>query len=237
MSPEPAYVAGQVAADRLYWPRPEMIAAGGEFARPHRMPETDGAHHPADLREAPLPPVIAERVSAIERDAYARGFAEGQQAGETAATARTDAMLRRLEKTIEEIAALRGAMLQRTERDIVRLALAIAERVIHREVATHHDLLVGMARVAIDRLGEHPAATIHLHPSDHDAVTHGDASRPGSGITLVADHQVARGACLVRSAFGTIDLGLDSQMREIARGLLGDEPTTLPGGDADGGSR
>jgi flagellar biosynthesis/type III secretory pathway protein FliH len=49
-----------------------------------------------------------------------------------------------------------------------------------------------------------------------------DPSQPGP-VEIVADVNLPRGGCLVRSAFGSVDMGIDSQMRELARALLGDD--------------
>ena len=202
-----------------------MLAAGGEFALPRRATDSVGPSRPVDLRDTPLPPVIADRVAAVERDAYAAGHADGVREGDAAAAARIDALVRRLEQTISEVAGLRTVMVRRTEREIVRLAIAIAERIVHREVSVDRDLMLTMARIAIDRLGDHAAATIHLNPADFDAVSaNGDPAPHGGAVKMVADHQVTRGGCLIRSAFGVIDASIDSQVREIARGLLGDGP-------------
>ena len=53
---------------------------------------------------------------------------------------------------------MRAEMIHQTERQMVQLALAIARRVVHREVSLDPDLLLAMARVALERLGETRAA-------------------------------------------------------------------------------
>jgi flagellar assembly protein FliH len=121
------------------------------------------------------------------------------------------------------VAGLRAGIMRRSERELVRLALAMAERVVRREIEIDRDLLAVMARVAIDRLGENAVATIHLNPADCDATMGRSASAQPGSVAVVADSSVPRGGCLVRSAFGTIDAGIESQMRELARALLGDE--------------
>jgi flagellar assembly protein FliH len=226
MSPSAARLSASVRFDRFEWPRTEAISPDGRpVPMPHRVPvvtDAGGTTRPVDLREAPLPAVIAERVAAAEREAYARGRAEGEAEGEATATRRLDATIDRLVGTTDQIAALRAGMVRRTEHEIVRLALAIAERVIHREVTVDPELLVGMARVAIDRLGDETAATIHLHPADHERVMHGrEELEPGSAVRVVADPQIDRGGCLIRSSFGRIDTTVESQVREVSRALLG----------------
>jgi flagellar assembly protein FliH len=173
------------------------------------------------MRDLPSP--SAERIQSIEREAFAKGYAEGERAGEHASAARIDAMIQRLVTTIDEVAALRTGMMRRAERELVRLALAMAERVVRREIDIDKELLVVMARVAVDRLGEHAVATIHMHPADCEAaLSRRDPAQPGA-VEIVADANVPLGGCLVRSAFGTIDTGIDSQMRELSRALLGED--------------
>jgi flagellar assembly protein FliH len=173
------------------------------------------------MRDLPSP--SAERLHALEREAFEKGYAEGRHAGEQEAAQQAEPVMQRLVATIDEIASLRTGVMRRSERELIRLALAMAERIVRREIDIDKALLSVMARVAIDRLGEHAVATIHLHPSDCEvALSQRDPSQPGP-VEIVADVNVPRGGCLVRSAFGSVDMGIDSQMRELARALLGDD--------------
>jgi flagellar assembly protein FliH len=171
------------------------------------------------MRDLPSP--SAERLQAIEREAFAKGYAQGERAGEAAAAARLDATLQRLVATIDEIASLRTGVMRRAERELVRLALAMAERILRRQIDADRELLLVMARVAVERLGENAVATIRLNPTDYEAAVARRAPDPGKAVEVVADANVPRGGCLVRSAFGTIDASIDSQIRELSRALLG----------------
>ena len=166
------------------------------------------------------------RVAAVERDAFAKGYAQGERAGAEAAATRADGMLKRLAQTVDELAALRGEIIRRTERQTVQLVLAIAERVVSREVTIDRGLLLGMARAALDRLGEYGTATIRLHPDDFNAI--GGKVNVEGPVRVVADPVVTRGGCLVQSDFGFMDVSPESQFRELARTLLSDaeEPQT-----------
>jgi flagellar assembly protein FliH len=168
--------------------------------------------------------------AAIERDAFAKGYAQGERAGLDAAATRADGMLRRLAQTIEDLGALRNEMIHRTERQAVQLVLAIAERIVQREVTLDRTLLLGMARVALDRLGEYGSATIRLHPDDFQAIgAKGVIDNPA--VQVVADPAVSRGGCHVQSDFGFMDVSPESQFRELARALLSDHeapPTDAP---------
>ena len=173
---------------------------------------------------------LRERVEALEHEAFAKGYAAGEREGQAAAAKRAEVLITRLSNTIDDIAALRAGMLHKTERDVVRMALAIAERVIHRALDIDPELLLAMSRVAIDRLGDGIAATIHLHPDDHRAMMAVRAKHPesvGSAVAIQPDLTVPRGGCIVRSEFGVIDLGIDAQVAELSRALLGNDKDEL----------
>ena len=178
--------------------------------------------------DAPAPVFDAaanqQHLAALERDAFAKGFAQGEKAGLEAAAKRGDAMLRRLTQTLDEMTTLRAQMIRDTEQQMVSLALAIARRVIHREVSLDRDLLIAIARVALDRLGDDAKISVHLNPDDYAAT---EAARTheweGTQVSVVADARVPRGGCRIESDFGALDAGIDAQMQELAHALLGDE--------------
>lgn len=164
------------------------------------------------------------RLAALERDAFVKGYEQGERAGNEAAAQRGEAILRRLTQTIEELTTLRAQMIHQTERQMVQLALAVARRVVHREVSLDQDLLVAMARVALDRLGESAQVTIRLNPEEYAATGAARVAQlTAANVTVLPDARVQRGGCRVESNLGALDAGVDAQLQEIAHALLGDE--------------
>jgi len=167
-------------------------------------------------------------LAALERDAFAKGYAQGERAGVEAGNRRGDAMVRRLGETLEELASLRQTLLQQSERQLVQLALAVARRIVRREIAADEELLMALARVALDKLGEAGQATIRLHPEDFARAAARGADRwEAAHVTVVADAAVSRGGCLVESPFGFVDASIDAQFQELARVLLDGESASL----------
>jgi flagellar assembly protein FliH len=190
-------------------------------ARSQPRPAPAGASIPQEEGEDQA--ALEARLAALERDAFSKGFAQGERAGGEAAAQRGEAMLRRLTETLEELTTLREQMIHQTERQMVQLALAIARRVVHREVSIDQDLLIAMARVALERLGESAQVTVRLSPEDFEATAAVRSSQwTGTHVTVVADARVGRGGCRVESEFGAMDAGVDGQIHEIARALLGE---------------
>lgn len=176
---------------------------------------------PAPASDAPTETASIE---AVEQEAFARGFAQGERAGGETARRDTEAVVRELARTLDELPALRARMIRQTERQMVQLALAVARRVVHREISLDQGLLVVIARVALERLGEGAKVTLQLNPDDYEATGAVRAASPlGTNVTVVADPRVPRGGCRLDSELGTFDAGVDAQIQEIARALLSDE--------------
>jgi flagellar assembly protein FliH len=163
-------------------------------------------------------------LAALEREAFAKGFSQGELAGAEAAGQRGEMMLHRLTQTLEELTEVRAQMIHQTERQMVQLAIAIARRVIQREVTLDADLLIAMARVAMERLGETAQVKIRLHPDDYEAAGAARVAQlAGSNVMILADAHLSRGGCRIESDMGILDAGVNAQLQEIARALLGED--------------
>jgi flagellar assembly protein FliH len=222
-----------VSVSRVAWQALDLPIAESAV-RPLLLSDPVDSLRHQETRDVSWPSVIAQRAAVVEQQATERGFAEGERAGQAAARMRAEAMRTRLTATIDEIATLRAGMLRASEQDVVRLAIAIAERIVRREIDTDRTLLLTMARAAARKLGDHSVVTISMHPDDLLAVTsRRNAASDDGPIRLEASAGLMPGACIVQSSLGTIDVGLGSQIREILRGLLGDGPEQTPNANAD----
>ncbi len=217
--------ARRVAADDTT----EEFAWGGAPRAPHGQVAVPVNR--AFVPHEPTPPPAASDLDAVEREAFIKGYAQGERAGAEAAAARAEAMLRRLARTLDELQALRTDLIRRTEREVVELSLAIARKVLQREVALDHELMLAMARVALDRLADVATASIRLHPDDYAAAlsARGSAAVASHGVQIVADANVRRGGCVVQSEFGSVDVGIATQIDELTHALLdADTPGPSP---------
>jgi flagellar assembly protein FliH len=213
----PSAVQSIWQAGDAMWSRAQAQAAAPPPA-PAQTPPPDA--------QTPPPMTPAEQqdhLAALERDAFTKGYAQGERAGLEAGGQRAEAMLRRLASTVDELGTLRDEMVRQTEQQVVTLALAIARRVLHREASIDPELAGALAHVALDRLGPASPATIRLHPDDYTTVgSHAADGWNGRAVKVVPDPAVARGGCLVESDFGYIDASVDAQVDEIARAMLGE---------------
>src|SRR5213078_868368 len=93
----------------------------------------------AEHETAPAQAAPSVDFAALERDAFAKGFAQGERSGAEASATRSEAMLRRLTHTLEDLVRLRSEMIRKTERQVVQLAMAVATRIVSREIAVDRE--------------------------------------------------------------------------------------------------
>src|SRR5579863_3933307 len=99
------------------------------------------------------------------RDAHAAGMLEGEAAGKNRAAAELHPVMERLSRTIEELSQLRARLRKDAEADLVKLSLAIARRVLRRELAVDLEALHGLVMAALEKLQGQEAARVRVHPS------------------------------------------------------------------------
>ncbi len=173
---------------------------------------------PAPSVSAPAPdPEDRER---IEREAYQRGFAEGKTLGKEQATAEVQPVLERLSRCLSEVSALRPRMRRDAEKDLVGLSIAIARRVLHRELTLDPESIEGLIKVALDRLESRELCTVRVHP-DQEATSRILLDRFANShkIEIISDKSLRLGDVLLETAHGSIDASVDAQLNEIERGF------------------
>jgi flagellar assembly protein FliH len=113
------------------------------------------------------------------------------------------------------------------EHEVVKLSLAIAEHVLHREVEMDPVLLAGAARVALDQVADASDAVLHVAVSDVGQWSE-TLKLFSKGLSIQADEAIPKGEALLKTRSGTVHLGVRAQLKEIEHGffeLLGRRPS------------
>jgi len=175
---------------------------------------------PVSKREAvpAAPPPEAEREH-MEREAYKRGYAEGIALGKEQASAEVKPVLERVASSLAELATFQARMRRDAEKDLVMLSIAIARRVLHRELTLDAESIAGLIKAALDKLESRDLHRVRLHP-DQEAPIRALLERfSAAKIEVIPDSTLNKGDVLFETAHGNIDASVESQLREIERGL------------------
>jgi flagellar assembly protein FliH len=158
-------------------------------------------------------------LAATTADARAHGYAEG--------TAAADAEMREMMATMRNLVEMarveRHQLIEAAEPELVRLAVGIAERVLHQQIALDRGVVVEMAKVAIARLVDRESVTVRVNPSDLERMReHRDAFLAAGDIKtfrVIEDQRVDRGGVVVETSGGSIDARISTQVNEAKRVL------------------
>src|SRR5262245_46380931 len=194
-----------------------------EPVRPYYLPsfEKEAEAIVARARDLARDLTVTAAAEAVRiRDDAARegrdaGMAEGRELARREEAERLSAGVRRI---LHEVERHRSRLEAEAERDVVRLALAIAEKIVKAEVKRGAPVAENNVRAALRRAVRGHSLEIRLHPEDI-ARLRAPGSDP-SGATFVADPSIMPGGCVVRTAAGSVDLDIKTQLDEIERGLL-----------------
>jgi flagellar assembly protein FliH len=210
----PSRGKGGVFAEFPSLPRDQQQAAAALPPEPPKIDE--GEQERQRERERQQQAQWEQRV----RDAHAAGFREGEAAGRNKAAAEVQPVIERLSRSIEETAGLRAKLRREAEKDMVRLALAIARRVLFRELAVDPEALHGLVLAALEKLQGQDICRVRLHPSHATLVsTWLRQSISGSPVEVIPDSSRDPGTLIFETDRGSLDASVDSQLREIDRGL------------------
>lgn len=179
---------------------------------------------------------LVERIQKLEQEAAERecAFAE-QLERETAAAferGRAEeeknhtALLRKtaqaVERSILDFATERDTYLAQVEREVVRLALSIAARILHREAQMDPLLLSGAVRVALGQLSDATEVRLRVPAAEHALWSEMIQLMPNLPLRpqLAAEERMAAGECSIETHLGSVDLGVKAQLAEIERGFF-----------------
>ncbi len=165
-----------------------------------------------------------------------RGRIEGRQAERDAQAAHAAEEEKRrrqqLTQLVARIAQERNRLFEAAEQEVVKLALAIAARILRREAQMDPLLLTGAVRVALGQIAGASEVRLLVPAAEADLWAETVALLPhlASKPLVVAAQGMHVGDCMIESKVGTVDLGLRSQLGEIERGFFDRPASAAPAG-------
>lgn len=137
---------------------------------------------------------------------------------------RMETLLPALETLMAEMNNTKAELLNRWEQSALKVATAIAERIIRREVAQDPQITLDLIADSLRLAAGMTEISLHISPTDYDNL--------GTQITrlaetvghlapsaIVADADISPGGCCVKTQFGEIDQQIESQLRRIEEEL------------------
>jgi flagellar assembly protein FliH len=104
------------------------------------------------------------------------------------------------------------------EMEVVKLALAVAARIVHREVKFDPMLLAAVVRMALEKVEDNSATVLRV--SMEEEARWKEVFVAESSLQVVGDERMAAGECVLETHVGKVELGVSAQLAEIERGFF-----------------
>ncbi|MFF2888073.1 FliH/SctL family protein [Paenibacillus sp. NPDC057967] len=156
---------------------------------------------------------------------YEQGYAEGKTASEAQLRQNWESKISEAAEVLQHAYASREQIIQEAEPFLVELSCAIAEKIIGQQLSLTPDVTIDMIRRSLSRRREQGVITLCVAPSQ---LTFVQAAREElhasidsqAELQILPDSSVKDNGCVIRSAYGSIDARIDTQLSEIKRELI-----------------
>ena len=160
----------------------------------------------------------------IEMQAMKKGLADGERAGAQKAEKEFQSLISTFQNISGKFEEIKKTYYIEHQELLIDLAMKIARKVIHQEVQTKRDLVVGVLNSAIKLAVDREKLRIRVNPQDLDMCLkkRPDIMKDIDGIKQIffePDESIGRGGGIVEYAFGEIDARIEHQFGEIKRQL------------------
>jgi flagellar assembly protein FliH len=164
---------------------------------------------------------LQEQQTAAQLDAARReARAESRREWEEELEERVAMERARVMRAWEEFGKERARYFADVEAEVVKLALAIAARVLHREANLDPLFLTAAVRVVLEKVADNSAMELRVPAAEVERWKDVIATESESRVRLVGDERLSAGECILETSVGRVELGVKAQLEEIEKGFF-----------------
>ena len=191
------------------------------------LDQVDQLYEPAPSSDSPETAALNARIAQLERSltekeaaAYARGRREAEAEAQQRFSATMQATAEKLAQSMKLLADVRPRLCKEAESDLLRLAMAVAKRILHRELNVDPMALQALVKVCLDRLGRQDQYHVRVSPTLAESVRTVLTKLSSRAIDVTADANLEAGGLIFETNRGQLDASIHSQLAEVERGLI-----------------
>jgi len=151
-------------------------------------------------------------------DAYRSGLKDGEAAATRKMSEQMKTRVEQLARSIEQLALHRTKIQREAEPELVRLSLAIARRILRRELTVDPESLLGLLKAGLEKVESSEVHRVRVHP-EHASLLTKLLEGSARAVAISADPGLPVGGVVFETSRGSLDAGLETQLREIERGF------------------
>lgn len=217
----------RVSAEPLIWRQATGLSAHpaneeeekADNSRNPGLPTTEKLLQEIENLHAQIELLTAEAETRI-KEAFEQGNREGDAKARQELNAQLETQLDALRRMIESLTGYAPQLRKQAEQELVRLAVAISRRILYRELRVDPDALLGLVKVALDKINLRELHEIRACEEDVPLVARAlQKLEIEKSIKITGETQLARGSLLFETNQGNLDASIETQLQEMQRGF------------------
>jgi flagellar assembly protein FliH len=187
--------------------------------------EAKGIIEEARKKAQELEAEIQDKVDKHEKEAFAKGHAEGREEGFQEGRGEVERLVESLQKIISAAIDKRNQIIQESETQVINLVLLIAKKVIKVISENQRNVVINNVVQALRKLKSRGDVVIRVNLADVELTSEhiNDFMKMVENVksvTVLEDSSVDRGGCIIETDFGQIDARISSQLHEIEEKIV-----------------
>ena len=161
----------------------------------------------------------------VARQGYEEGYVAGTQDASQALALEWDGRMQEAQTVVTQAYAVKESVIAEAETFAVELSCSIAEKIVGHVLTDAPELALKLYSQALSRRKEQGVIVLCVAPKQLAFVQAAKEELLAcidsqAELQIVPDASVSEGGCIVRSAFGSIDARVDTQLEAIKQQLL-----------------
>jgi flagellar assembly protein FliH len=161
------------------------------------------------------------RIARLEREAYEKGFEQGQKDGLDLEKSKLEEMGKQYEALLLELRDLKIKIFNESEGEMLRIIELMLRKIIGEETKTNNAVIRHCITSAVKFLTDKRKVRIIINPDDMEEVKKmlPDLARltKGGNFQLMEDPSIGKGGCFLETGFGRINATIDDQLDEMIK--------------------
>jgi flagellar assembly protein FliH len=156
---------------------------------------------------------------------FTEGLVEGKQEAKEQMEQEYQGKIEQLKQLLQLAFEQKEAIIGEAEPFLLELSTTIASQIVKQELESYPNKFVELIKQHIIRFKEKEYITICVHPDDFEFIQAQRAHLVGvvngeTEIKIIPDHSVSVKGCIIRTAYGSVDASIDTQIEEIKKVIL-----------------
>lgn len=169
---------------------------------------------------------VYEEAAKIRETSHKEGYENGLKNAQEEIEADRMLAIEQSQKLLEEARQTKLNMMKASESDMVRLAMAVAKKVIGGELTTNPNIIVNVLREALGFLDQPGNVTVYVNPQDVERIfkvmeteSFTDIGSNDMQINIYADDRITAGGCMLESDAGSADSRLETRIANMEKAV------------------